>query len=89
MPEASPIVQPDVAPEGFIAVAKDRVKTARLGNICRACDWRSSCQDPATDFSRPEHRCMSVPVIHQATGRTVARPDRASVVFQRIPPRST
>lgn len=40
------------APPGFVPVLKSAVTTARLGNICRACDWRPECD--ASKF-----RCMS------------------------------
>ena len=46
------ILDPDEAPAGFVAVLKSDVVTADLGNICRACDWRSDCNGFA-------HRCMS------------------------------
>ena len=71
------------APIGFYAVLKAEVATEKLGNICRACDWRPECNDPATDFSLPRHRCMSFPVVQTITGSVIERTDGCSVVFKR------
>ena len=70
------ILDPDEAPAGFVAVLKSDVVTADLGNICRACDWRSDC-------SGFEHRCMSYTVISSRDGRELKRRDGCSVVFKR------
>lgn len=72
------------APIGFYAVLKSSVATKKLGNICRACDWRSECQKPDTDFENPNHRCMSYPVRSFATGLVIKRNDGCGVVFKRI-----
>lgn len=76
-------VNPSEAPAGFYAVLKSSVATEKLGNICRACDWRPTCQKPDTDFTLHNHRCMSYAVISAKDGRVVARNDRCSVVFKR------
>lgn len=64
------------APVGFAAVLKSDVVTASLGNICRACDWRSDCNG----F---EHRCMPYTVVSSRDGRELKRLDGCSVVFKR------
>ena len=69
-------LDPDEAPPGFIAVLKSDVVTAGLGNICRACDWRSDCNG----F---EHRCMPYTVVSNRDGRELKRLDGCSVVFKR------
>jgi hypothetical protein len=70
------ILDPNEAPPGFVAVLKSDVVTADLGNICRACDWRSDCNG----F---EHRCMSYTVVSSRSGRELKRLDGCSVVFKR------
>lgn len=70
------VLDPNEAPEGFIAVLKSDVATDSLGNICRVCDWRSACNG----F---EHRCMSYTVISSKDGRELKRRDGCSVVFKR------
>jgi hypothetical protein len=70
------ILDPDEAPAGFVAVLKSDVVTADLGNICRACDWRSECNG----F---EHRCMPYTVVSSRNGRELKRLDGCSVVFKR------
>ena len=70
------ILDPDDAPAGFLAVLKSDVTTADLGNICRACDWRSACNGL-------EHRCMPYTVISRIDGRKLKRQDGCSVVFKR------
>ena len=77
-------LDPAEAPAGFYAIPKSAVATPQLGNICRACDWRPACNDPATDLTAPGHRCMSFPVV-TGDGRTVQRTDASSVVFKRKP----
>jgi hypothetical protein len=69
------ILDPDEAPAGIVAVLKSDVVTADLGNICRACDWRSDCNGFA-------HRCMSYTVV-SSNGRELKRLDGCSVVFKR------
>jgi hypothetical protein len=69
-------LDPDEAPPGFIAVLKSDVVTAGLGNICRACDWRSDCNGV-------EHRCMPFTVVSSRDGRELKRLDGCSVVFKR------
>lgn len=76
-------IDPNEAPAGFTAVPKNTVPGS--ANICRACDWRSTCQHPATDFTAPGNRCMPFPVV-TPDGRTIARKDGASVVFKRAQP---
>ncbi len=73
---APAVLDPNEAPEGFIAVLKSEVATERLGNICRACDWRSACNG----F---EHRCMPYTVISSRDGRELKRQDGCSFVFKR------
>ena len=70
------ILDPDEAPAGFVAVLKSDVVTAGLGNICRACDWRSDCNG----F---ENRCMPYTVVSSRDGRDLKRLDGCSVVFKR------
>ena len=70
------VLDPNEAPEGFIAVLKSDVASNSLGNICRACDWRSACNGS-------EHRCMSYTVISCKDGRELKRQDGCSVVFKR------
>ncbi len=77
MQEHAPaVLDPNEAPEGFVAVLKSDVVTDRLGNICRACDWRSECNG----F---EYRCMPYTVICSKDGRELKRQDGCSVVFKR------
>lgn len=70
------VLDPNEAPEGFMAVLKSDVATDSLGNICRACDWRSACNDS-------EHRCMPYTVFSSKDGRELKRHDGCSVVFKR------
>ena len=51
-------LNPNEAPSGYVASVKPAYRH-ETGNICRQCDWRKNCQDPATDFNAPGHRCMS------------------------------
>jgi hypothetical protein len=71
------------APAGYYAVLKSVAKPKDGGNICRACDWRKTCQAAGTDFFAPGHRCMSTPVVAFRDGKTYARRDGASVLFKR------
>ena len=68
---------PAEAPAGYYAMLKSGVAKTKMGNICRACDWRGECQKPGTDFSVPSHRCMADPVVSRETGLLI---DRKSVV---------
>lgn len=77
-------INPSEAPIGFYAVLKSSVATKRLGNVCRACDWRSECQKPDADFEKANHRCMSSPVRSFATGLVIQRNDGCGVVFKRL-----
>lgn len=61
----------DEAPAGYVAVPKAEAKPSDGSNICRACNWRKTCQDSATDFNVPGHRCMSY-----------SRADGVGVVFK-------
>lgn len=79
-------LDPKEAPEGYVAVLKDIAKPDDGSNICRACDWRSTCQKADTDFQCHNHRCMSYPITSFLTGSTIAREDECSVVFKRLPP---
>lgn len=72
------VLDPSEAPPGYYAVLKSEVASDALGNICRACDWRSECNG----F---EHRCMSYQVV-TGDGRELKRVDGCSVVFKRVPP---
>lgn len=74
--QAPAVLDPNEAPEGFIAVLKSDLSTDSLGNICRACDWRSACNGL-------QHRCMSYTVISRTDGRELKRLDGCSVVFKR------
>ena len=69
-------VNKNEAPPGFYAVLKSDVAINQLGNICRACDWRTYC-------TGDKHRCMSYEV-EAPDGRTFKREDGCSVVFKRI-----
>jgi hypothetical protein len=75
---------PTEAPAGFYAVSKAQAAPRDGGNICRACDWRKECNDPATDLLAHGHRCMSYPVVATRDGKTYQRKDQSSVVFKRI-----
>lgn len=70
-------IDPYEAPPGYFAVLKGRVATEKLGNICRACDWRPNCNGL-------DYRCMATPVI-TPDGRTIGRKDMCPVVFKRLP----
>lgn len=74
---------PNEAPAGFTAVLKSHLPQDK-GNLCQFCDWRKTCQNPATDFAAPGHRCMSYPVT-TPEGKTIARKDGAGVVFKLAP----
>ena len=76
-------LNPNEAPQGYFAVLKDDVKTAELGSICRACDWRSQCCTQGTDFENSNHRCMSDTLISSRTGKEIFRNDGCSVVFKK------
>lgn len=78
-------LDPSEAPVGYFAVLKAGVATAKLGNICRACDWRPTCQDPGTDLTLHNHRCMSYEVVSAKDGRVLSRKDGCGVVFKRLP----
>lgn len=78
--QSTVIMDPSDAPPGFYAVRKRDVASDGLGNICRACDWRSQC-------SGHEYRCMSYPIISDRDGRVLQRRDGCSVVFKRVPPK--
>jgi hypothetical protein len=75
---SSAVLDRNKAPDGFIAILKSDVATESLGNICRACDWRSECDGFA-------YRCMSYTVISAKDGRELKRQDGCSVVFKRRP----
>lgn len=75
---------PDEAPKGFYAVPKTLAISETNGaNICRACDWRTQCNDPNTDLLASGHRCMGYAVISERDGSTYQRDDKASVVFKK------
>ena len=74
--QAPAVLDPNEAPEGFMAVLKSDVANDSLGNICRACDWRSACNGL-------EHRCMPYTVISRIDWRELKRQDGCSVVFKR------
>lgn len=79
-------LDPAEAPVGYYAVLESKVASAKLGNICRACDCRATCQDPATDFTVHNHRCMGHTVIGATHGQELKRMDGCSVVFKRLQP---
>lgn len=68
-------LDPKEAPPGYFAVRKSDVKSEALGNICRACDWRTQCDGS-------QHRCMPYTIV-TADGRELTRKDGCSVVFKR------
>ena len=84
------------APKGYRAVLKSEAKPKDGSNICRACDWRTHCQNMTLDEARtPSHRCMSYPIIASGKapfapgaydGPEVCRQDGCSVVFKRLEP---
>lgn len=76
-------LDPTEAPKGYYAVAKQSLRQED-GNLCQFCDWRKTCQNPATDFTAPGHRCMSYAVV-TTDGKTVARKDGVGVVFKLSP----
>jgi len=76
-----PALDPTEAPEGYVAVLKADARPRDGGNICRACDWRPRCQDPATNFGDHRNRCMDFAV--SDGGRMLRRHDGCSVVFKR------
>lgn len=41
--EQIPILNPQEAPAGLVAVLKSEAKPSDGSNICRACDWRPQC----------------------------------------------
>jgi len=71
-------IDPKEAPLGYRPVLKATAKPKDDGNICRACDWRKSCQSDTTDFSTFGHRCMA----H-------ARRDGQAVLFKLASPQLT
>jgi hypothetical protein len=75
--QAPAVLDPNEAPEGYVAALKSDVANDSLGNICRACDWRSACNGL-------EHRCMSYTVNSRIDGRELKRQDGCSVVFIRL-----
>ena len=79
-------INPQEAPNGYVAVLKATAKPDDGSNICRACDWRSTCQSPDTDFQRHNHRCMDYPITSFLTGGTIARDEGCSVVFKHLTP---
>ncbi len=79
------LLNPTEAPLGYYAVLKSDVATQALGNICRACDWRKTCQNEDTDLTLHNHRCMSYAVISAKDGREIQRNDGCGVVFKRLP----
>jgi hypothetical protein len=73
---------PTEAPEGFYAMSLLSCRKDR-GNLCRQCDWRKQCNDPATDLLAYGHRCKSVGVVATRDGKHYRRNDRCAVVFKR------
>lgn len=71
----TPTLDKTEAPPGYYAVLKADVVTPELGNICRACDWRSDC-------SGFLYRCMPHAIITK-DNRILKRNDGCSVVFKR------
>lgn len=78
------VLNPSEAPNGFYAVLKRDVKTDKLGNICRACDWRPECNKIETDFTNHNHRCMDYGVLSSKDGSVIKRNDGCGVVFKAI-----
>lgn len=79
----SGLLNPNEAPEGYVAILKSDVSRSTTGNICCSCDWRKECASSETDFELKEHRCMSYGVISLKTGLEISRSDECSVVFKR------
>ena len=73
---------PTEAPDGFYAVSVQSLNKAH-GNLCRQCDWRQHCNDPATNLLAYGHRCRGVGVISTMDGQYYRRNDRCGVVFKR------
>jgi hypothetical protein len=72
---------PNEAPEGYYAVPKKSLDHDS-GNLCRQCDWRTTCNDPHTDLLAYGHRCMGHAIIALRDGKTYQREDKCSVVFK-------
>lgn len=83
--KSTPTCDPNEAPSGYYAVPKP-IWTDFTGNLCKKCDWRKACQDPATDLLVFGHRCMSAPVVASRDGKTYQRADKTSVLFKRRKP---
>lgn len=66
------------APEGFIAISKNRANTP---NVCASCDARSLCVANEKDWCL-SNRCMSYEIEHD--GKTYKRMDGQSVIFKRV-----
>jgi hypothetical protein len=79
-----PTLNPSEAPSGFYAVLKSDITRQSSANICNSCDWRVQCNDPNTDFTKNNHRCMSYGIIHAKTGNVIKRNDGCGVVFKRL-----
>jgi len=65
-------VNKNEAPAGFYATEKPPFSKVQQ-SICRICDWREQCCNPSTDFSLPQHKCMSY-----------ARKDGVGVIFKKV-----
>lgn len=79
----TPILDPKEAPQGYIAVLKSDLRS-KEANLCRQCDWRKTCQDPATDLTLHNHRCVDYTTIRRIDGSEIMRHDGCSVVFKKI-----
>ena len=79
------MVDPNEAPKGFFAVKKPKYDPA-LGNICRQCEWRKTCQDPNTNPIAYGHRCASDAILVFKTMEYHCRDDGESVLFKRKSP---
>jgi len=79
------VLNPAEAPEGYYAILKSDIAKMRTDNICRACDWRTTCQKDDTNFTQHNHRCMDQIIIHEKTGNEIFRYDGCSVVFKKLP----
>lgn len=76
---------PTNAPHGFYAVPKADVPHNQ-GNLCQFCEWRPECQrsgDKDGELCR-KYPCMGYELVTH-DGQVVGRPDKASVVFKRLP----
>ena len=71
MSASAKTLNPNEAPKEYEPALKNDVKTAELGNICRACDWRQDCEGKV--------RCISYELQNG-----MKRKDDCSVVSKKV-----